>query len=238
MNLPFSFLDNEKMRRFFHKLNPNFVPIISNDVRNGKLEQSFNNIKKKALDYTNINSTTPISIIVDEYREKDGRPILKVLLKGTERPIYYSTIDLSTEITTSENLSKLIENSSFDLVNFDRIVAITSDNCRSMVSISNHIFKNKTIKIEQIGCVCFVLNLLVEKSLSKIEVFNNIHLIILNVAKNIDNRKVSSKLMKTLCEGTALKPTYFLNIRWSTYIRIYSVFINNKELLIKMNSLQ
>lgn len=140
MNLPFSFLDNEKMRRFFHKLNPNFVPIISNDVRNGKLEQSFNNIKKKALDYTNINSTTPISIIVDEYREKDGRPILKVLLKGTERPIYYSTIDLSTEITTSENLSKLIENSSFDLVNFDRIVAITSDNCRSMVSISNHIF--------------------------------------------------------------------------------------------------
>lgn len=150
---------------------------------------------KNAYEYANICGNTSLSFIIDEYKERDRRPVLNLLLKGNGRPIYFSSIDLSMEAITSKNLSNLIESELNNVVDTNRIVSVTSDNCNSMVSISKHIFRNNTIKIEQVGCVCHILNLLVEKSLASIEIFNRMHSIILLLVQNIENRKVNTILL-------------------------------------------
>lgn len=85
------------------KLNPKFILIKSYDLRNSKLESMSEKMKKCAFDYVNINGDTPISIIIDEYKEKDKKPVMNLLVKGKGRPIYLATIDLTIEETNSKN---------------------------------------------------------------------------------------------------------------------------------------
>lgn len=163
-----------------------------------------------------------MSILIDEWKSLDSKKVVNILIKPPfDRPFFRRSVNVAEENLSHKRIGEILHDT---LKDFDsnRFICLTTDNALAMKSVVTAMFDSYLLNVYNFGCVCHVLDIIVEKIITKIDYIKVVQDQILNLNSKISQAGKNITTLNKICREKGIHEIYFpkkFNTRLHIYIR-------------------